>query len=455
MKHINKETSVSDVILGVLKKWRSILAVMLVFGALMSLPRYFREKDRLQVPLETVIENMSESDKKQVEQVRAMKKQVQAMEDYIEASPLMTMNPYELFVANASFMVEVNEEGFEEDNFLDIVSALKKQLKNIQWQQDALDSIGSELDVNYFKELIKVSVEGHSVDVSICFPNQEYLKTIAEAMIEAVYECSDSLNENGLVHKLHLTDGSIQLGRIDSALKDYQESKQKSLKTLKAELLEAEKSLTADQTSVYYGQLMTDREIEAGTPLDGPAKAGLDVKRAVMGAVLGAVLYAGVLFFTFLFSNRLRRLDSVQELLSVSFLGFVPEEKKCCFIDRLIRKHELKGVCIGGSDKQLQLIVSKLAFFCRSNNLTNLYISAESADSKAGAQICDMLREKGISCTVGTNLEADVAVLDAMDAKDGIVLLATVDVTRYHALLSQIELYNTRNIKLAGLAAEI
>ena len=137
-----KEISLTELLFYCLKKWRWIVAAMLIVGALACAYRYQTAVQSNQIKRETQVLAEKAGEQKEAEiisnpnveyynlAIESLQQELEGMKEYIRSSVIMQLDPYHLTTGNLSFYLNTGEMGETVRNSL--ISAL---LRMEDWQR--------------------------------------------------------------------------------------------------------------------------------------------------------------------------------------------------------------------------------------------------------------------------------------------------------------------------------
>ena len=192
MEKIEKELSISDIFYGILKKWKAILACMLIFAVLFGGISYMKSGKS------EGFDSLSENELAKVETALAIQNKIQYLNEFIMNSSLMKLDPFNTYRAEISFYVDAPGGAMSMDNAeysvaADAISAYILKLNNNSWMEDALEAAGSSMSVQEFNELVKLVNHNNSVLLCVFFPTQEELRIISDYLVNYIDEIHKEL----------------------------------------------------------------------------------------------------------------------------------------------------------------------------------------------------------------------------------------------------------------------
>ncbi len=456
MENNEREISLAALFNHVLKRWRSIIIVAVIFAVLFSALGYFKEQKRLNTPIEKIEAALTVDEKNTVRKLQSMDKELKALNYYIENSGLMNMDPYNIQCASVSYFINTNHitnyaGDTESDLIWDIIDTYVSKLNGSDWKKEALEACGSDIDIKYFNEIVSISTSGRSFTVAIRYPDADQLKIIMTVLQDNIEQYKQDIAESIGDHSLSLTNNSMEASILDIDLKDFQTDRLNKLSSLYEEEKTLKSTLNQNQKTLYYGRVLSVQELNSGILSDELPQAGISLKKLIMGGFLGGIIMFVIYSVQFLAHNRVLVNDDISENLGIKNLGYIemPKKKKPNFIDRIIRKSELHVVYGLNEEEQFNVILSNIKL--NSNGINRLYISSFEGDALA-ERIVESLNSSGIKCQIANSI---LKYSDSLDSSCGVILILRTEQSEYPQICREISFCKMRNVNMIGAAVEI
>lgn len=435
-----KEINLMELLFYCLRKWRWVVAAMLVVAVLAGVYKFraIRQSNAAKIEEQkqsekTVVKSSSdeeeedelekEYDLKEMHEEAAVQgikyyekaiaqseKDVADQEEYLKNSVIMQMDPNAVQTGLLSFHLDING-GQNEANALDVLTAAYRTYVTGGELAEELAKADSSMSVAELQELIVFGGDSNRYTyiadgVTNVYPKQNvvqvriralderscsnYMSAIEEALLGYQETMQDSLPG----HELRLLTSS-QTEERDADIQAYQAqirstytSSFKNLINLRAEL----EALLKGKDLPLEGE---EGVVEEETPLVLESAATGSVKFAIVGLVLGAFLAGFVLILIYIMSGRLQSTESFQEEFGMVLLGRVgtPVEKKRWFgfVDSWIHRLEEGAYANIPQEEQEKIVTANVkAAISKDGGLKNVMLAGTIAESDVQA-ICARL----------------------------------------------------------------
>lgn len=401
-----KEISLIEMMFYCLKKWRWILAAMLLLGALAALYKYQAVAESNEALLEA--QTLDDADVTKKEEVivnpsiayyelaiERAEKDLAQRDEYLKESLMMQLNPNEVSTGILSFYVNV--EG-EEENILDSLFAayrafvtdgrLTERLCRIDDKVSQADLqnlisfksgrtgavIGnSELFMQSEKDVFQVQIK--AANERMC---EKYLKEVESAILEY----AESLQSDAAPHQIKLLAAAQSLC-VDEEIRNNQKSFLDNYTALISNL----KTLRSTLETVRSEEgetIVLNEELS----LDNPMKSA--IKFAVIGMVAGLFLSVLVLVVVYCMSSKLQSTEQFEEEYGMRLIGRVAvptgKGKLFGFLDRFIWRLEEGAYANIPEEEQVKIVSANLkAAISSEESLKKVMLAGTIAEKDAEA----------------------------------------------------------------------
>ena len=481
-----KEISLTELLFFCLKKWRWIVAAMIILGVLAGAYKYRATIQSNQAKREAQILAEEDGDKKEAEiisnpnieyynlAIQNLQQEMEGLKDYMNGSVIMKLDPYHLNTGTLSFYLDSEDVGEKVTNSL--ISAYEDFAMDGRLASRLLEVNGdiSESELQYLisfkseempvaEDSYEVSDETSSAQIQIANigrtrPNvfqiqitadseencAAYMETAKRAIEELAVQLQDQISSHTIVLL-----AESQTERIDTSIQSFQNTVLNNytavfnqLKTMQTEL---ETVVQEEGETIVVGQAVT-----YGNPVK---EAG---KFAVIGLVLGAFLAAFVLVVIYLMSGKLQSTENFKEEFGLPLLGQItknPEKKRIFgFVDRWIQRMEEGEYADITYEEQLKLAAANLKAAVAGEKSMNKImlagtIGAEEAEAVRSRLIAELT---GISLLPYERIVFQAAALEELDGCDGVVYLEKRGVSCTKLIRKEVSLAADRGVKILG-----
>ena len=429
-----------------LHKWKLILLAGLVIAVFFSGAKYlsamqdYRSAVRdagVDSSVEELKAALSESELTVANDILYLNDSANDLQDYLERSVLMSVDPYEKHVLTFQYEVKCTEN----DPSV-IMMAYRDSVYSGSISKRLLNSGSVDVAEKYLNELISISLDDtayrDSSDrqngtfiLTLCGESVDWLNNISDDVRVAMDDLSTTMQDALGAHSLTLVSSEIKT-IYDENLASVQQSKYTQLKDMKTQLESECESLSLGQKR-YIFSVCPDQKLFA---LDADnIKPGFAKKNVVYGFLLGVILMALMICFKLLFSGKIL---SVDELCSYDVP--VVSSVKCDL------NHS------GDFEERTKCISRNISLLCRSRNVKNLCVVDMGLSKNSLA-----LSEKILQCTDQIDLTINEArfdgmglLLDSVENADAVLLLIEERFTTYHDLENTLAFLTLHKIDLIG-----
>ena len=481
-----KEISLTELLFYCLKKWRWIVAAMLIVGALAGAYKYRSTVQSNQAKKEAQALAEEDGEKREAEiisnpnieyynlAIDNLEREMEGLKSYIDSSVIMQLDPYHLATGNLSFYIDSGEAGetirnslisayedFVEDGRLAAAmlggdaAVTESELQYlISFESEDLPVVEDnyELSDGTSSAQIQITDIGRSkanvFQIRITADSEENCAAYMERAKQAIMEFGAILQEQISAHEVTLLAES-QTERIDMGIQSYQNevlstytSTFTQLKTMQTEL---ETVVEEEGETIVIGETVS---------YENPAREA--VKFGVIGLVLGAFLAAFILVVVYLMSGRLQSTESFREEFGMPLLGQItksPVKKKVFgFVDKGIQHLEEGGYADITYEEQLKIVAANLkAALSREGAVTKVMLAGTIAKEEAEAVRSRLMEElSGVVFSDYERIVFQASALEDLEHFDGIVFLEKKGASYTKLIRKETALAADRGVKILG-----
>ena len=347
-QEIEREIDIKDAVFYLLYHWRSILVGALIGLILLAGYKYISFDT-------TPVSEVSEEQKSYEKELKVYKltkdsydtqaasyeKQIKQMQDYIETSPLMKIDPMQEHYASAELYVEIPAEDMAqipESANMDITDQVLGAYQNFICKGVDLSGIAKDNDVkeSRIQELVSATVDYDSnmVNVEVVAPDEKLAEDILKEVLKQTQGQSDTIVADVRAHELTVINRTTGV-RCDNSLRESNNNLYSQLESLQS-------SLTSTMTNM---ESLTEPEEQDFSVSAGPiviSKKTL-LKFGLIGFVAGAFVMCGIYACAYLFAGVVATEEELKDTFGCFLLGaFAPVYKKQGALDRLF--YRMAGV---------------------------------------------------------------------------------------------------------------
>lgn len=480
-----REIDLLDMIADILSHWRGLLVALIIGAVLMGGFSYVKsyrnvqseqeaeeepELDELAVEeqLAQLEDSLSDSEKAAVLITVDDEREYLYKDKYSQESVYMQLDPLNIMQTELIYRIQAEDE--------DLAQRLGTLYKNIVGGVGLYDWVEQQtgIDAAYAAELISVSTNSEifvkngaqnisigsdSLKVTVIQKDEETCGQLAAAVSSYLEQQQKNLAEELGSHELILlseTSGKIISTDVMSRQIDYGNQ----VSNLRSGIAFAKAGFTTEQQQYY--DLLTWKEIEDAEidqkdtveeqpVLDSPS---VSKKYVLLGAVLFAFVYAGILFLMYIFNAKIRVSDELQSLYHIPQIGVVVKDSKKKFIlDKWVDDLRHYGKRKFDAEQSMELAFAAVKIAAMKSKLSNVCLMGCNLSAGAG-KVCESLKaaleKEGIQVTVLDNVLYNAESMEKIDAVTGVVLVEKAGSTLYNEIANELALLKRQDIAVLG-----
>lgn len=440
-----------DLIVYILRRWRSIVVGVLVITLLAGALQYLLDQRTYKATLaaeqdkvSTVqLEGLSLANANQVLQYQKL---YQLQADYNREALLMQIDPATVPTRTLSYVVS-GERGFV------TASLYQTHLGNLDVYKNIAAQLAIASDPSHIMELVTVTVQHDSstelladhalVVVKIVAPTEEVAGAIAEQLKKQMPSLKTTVTSALGAHTLTLAADSAALN-ADHSLKKIQQDNLNNANTLRNNLKGAKDALTS-QEKAYVEQMTAIDEANPDVDVPKPAPPSLSMKMLIVGFAAGLLLMIGVHALGYVFGRRLKSREDFTERYGLFVFGCIADGQ-VSLTERLIRRVFFKKEQSTSAEARLALAQQQLALALRhtladkENARVCVIGYTTDAQGDALAPFKDAAAKDGVTLEVLPSPLTDAAALERLSAADAVILAQALGKSAYDDVYRELEL---------------
>lgn len=483
-----REIDLLDMIVDILSHWRGILVALIVGAVLMGGISYAKsyhsiqaaqsaeevilDKTAVEKSLAELEDTMTDSDKAAVLTTLDDEREYFYKEKYVRESVYMQLDPLNIAQTELAYKVQAEDDllaqqlGAVYENLIDSVGMY-------DWveQQTGVPSayVGDLITVRTNSRITltdndkKVTLEGNfecdSLKVTIMQADTDACRELTDAVKSYIGQQKENLSTEVGNHSLILvseTSGIV----MNTDVMDDQVEYRKDISEARKEITSAKADFSEHQKQ-YYNMLTWEETEEPelnqkDTTEEQPVVASLSVskKYLLLGAVLFAFAYAGVLALIYIFNSRLRATDELQNLYHIPQMGVVVKDSgKKFIVDRWIDDLRHYGKRKFSAEQSMELAFAAVKIAAAKNGMNNICLMGCNLAAGAG-NVCESLKatleKEAIAVTVLDNVLYNAETMEKIDQVTGVVLVEKAGSTLYNEITRELELLKRQEIAVLG-----
>ncbi len=431
-----------DLLMHLMRRWRSIVIVTLAATVLAGALQYMRDYRTYQVVLNADdtkvvgavhLEGVSLANANQVLQYQKL---YETQANYNRTAPLMQINPTAVPTQTLSYFISGSTRSYA------VAALYQTHLHCLPTYEDiAEDNLQSNITGAHIMELVTVSIQHDTSDstsdhailnIKVIAPTTEMRTIIVDAIKARMNALKSTVNKTS-THSIHLAANTEQL-TVDNGLKNTQQNNLNSCNTLRNNLRSATDALTGTEKTYLEQATAIDKVDTNNAP---PAKPSISLKMLILGCGLGAVLMIGIYILGYLFRKKLQSREDFVERYDLAVFGQLADDKPLSATERLIRRLFFRNEA---------RIVDNTALVCRQlalaakNAKTVAIIGGANKDDTLFAPLREALAAESVNLTVLPCPVYDAVALEQFSAADAVVLAETVGASTYSDIYEELAL---------------
>lgn len=487
------EVSFYDLFLYILQRWRMLL-IFLIAGAIVvggiGVIRSSGSKETAAVTLDQTRDKWSavlNDDQKQyveiiADQIRYRENMVQGVKDYVENSYYMTLDPFNMYTCDINFSVAVEHEGeIEPSELAALVTSYVSALKDAQTRQRIDEVLGTNAD-SYSVDSILGLNHGSVLNiipddkdlglftVTVYAASQEDLDLIVQEIQNIVSDRKESVTHSQGEHAVILL-GIDQSTEYNEYIRANQINIVQMVKTLNDQNKEMKAAVAGAEEKQYLEYLLKPEEVRIeeentiGTPetADVETKAPVslasrirsNLKKAVIGALLGLVIAVILLIIRYISQGRIRRAADLEKYVNSRVIArfdgdtsFIRTHKTA--LDRWLRKKRNRGHAAQTYEETVASAASSINLIASRNNMKKIALAASGVEAGKIAEDISNASGAQTEITAISNILSSADGISRLEGIDGIILAAGTDVTLRNDISDLIGVCNQCGLPVAG-----
>ncbi len=436
-----------DLLVHILRRWRSIVIVTLIITILVGGLRYGLDWRRYTGALNAAdnetsitLEGLSLANANQVLQYQKL---YQAQADYNRTAPLMQIDPAMVNTETLSYLITGPK-------CLAAAELYRTHLGDTVPYADISDSANPALDAAHIQELVTVTLQKHDtittpdhtlLTIKIIAPSNPLRTAIAHTVRDRMTALQSVVAQAIGDHTLSLAADTVQTC-VDTTLKTTQQNNLNACNTLRTNLKSSKDALSSAEKA--YVEQMTSLDNNPDTN-STPTPPSINKKWLVLGLAVGLVMMLGIYGLGYVFSQTLKSREDFAERYGLYVFGSLSSaDKPVSATERLIRRAFFKSTGTPAAAMQQLRYTAKTALADRSA-ATVLVLG--NTDPALFTETTNALAADGITLAIPSD---EAAALEELATADAAVLAETIGQATYGEIYRTLELCDRLNTPVLG-----
>lgn len=445
------EIDLKDMVLYVLKRWRSICLCVLILGILGGTFGYVRgEKAQEQRKADEEITDKEKQPNSQEAILQALEKSYAYNNQYLLNSGKMQLGWYGYYKGSLNYVISENSVSEAEVVF----QMYRKKMNSREVYEKIARAAGEEEKAEYYKSLLEVfkvtdnesegmedsRENGKKIMFSIVFfhNNEEVCANVIKVLEEEMNTFYDEITRVGQEHELLLFSDELEFAEAEELTKEQQDVAGTQL-----ELIDK-----IDKISLI---ISAAEEESANAEVIGSTKKET-VKYGILGILAGAVLTAGFYAIFYIADGRVHTKADVRTLTGEEVLAVLTvKRKKRLFagIDKIFDHITAKRDGFGNSPEMLKF---RLKEYADKENIRELYVTGSCMKQENSfAKLLEQVKPEGVLLKMSPDFLDNAEERRKVIESGHVVLVEQAEKTDVRTLLEEMKLLNCCGVKAAGV----
>lgn len=458
-KNYEQEIDLKDLMFSVLRKWRPIIIIAIIFAILLS--GYKMLKGINQLNDEEYIKTNQETYDLSVDQYNTTKarleKEIQNLQDniknqqeYSENSILMNINPYDEYVACTTLYISTDYQimpgtFYQNPNVsTSILRAYMSIAQNGEMYNYVLNKINTKNDnsmsLRYLKELVKLEPDygNNMLAITVMGSSSKQASNLMEWIMDSINASHATITESIGEHDVNVVDSSEYV-TVDMDLEARQKELTNNMQNLDTSLKDKTKELTDLEEPT--NTLTSKKTVLLGS-----------FKYAILGGVLGGFMMVFFICVAFLMSDRLVSDKELKRRYGIMVLGtFKKSEKKkpFAFVDRFLDNMEGVSKREMEDSQTFEVIAANILNY--TEGFKNILLIG-TVDSSELIRVQNGLSSllPGVILTAGGNVCKDAQTIKTTASSDAVIVVEQRNQSSFGIIEQELDLVGSLNKKIIG-----
>ena len=436
------EIDLIQVIRDLLLQWKAIVVVMLLFGILTPTVMYARDMKNYNAALQAnmdirdkvasnkessgsadIYAGLTEEEALAVENALHQKKIMESKNEYLENSPLMNLDAQNIHVLVMKYYVDTPDgadlsaighsyiASFGEDDFIKKAAGVFNTTEYYSGELIFLGNFDRTQSEEISSGIATGFASGYATSdvlmVTSYLPEGVESADVKKLISDHMDSVSAKISGDIGPHTIKLT-AEYEKTIVDRDLMNQQNDEQSSLFSLETSLNTTVTAFSDAQKQVYLAQTaeLADEEnsvseAAASTESVDPVKPTFSTKYALLGLMIGVILYGGIYLLFMIFVPMIRTGLELSDMLGIRSFGCIhTEPKKFGFLcDRFVYKHLYHKE--KSADELMSDVAERISVFAKYYEVNEItLVSSDAVSSESINKLSQKLASKGVTASV-------------------------------------------------------
>ena len=453
-REYEQEIDLKDLMFAVLRKWRPIVLLAIVFALLLGGFKIFKGLNQLkdeeyvkqnQEEYEASLDQYNATKKRLEKELANIEENIESQQKYKDESILLNINPYDEYMESATFYISTDYEimpGMLYQNPNTATSILKGYMSIVQngdMYNYVISRLKNKIGIRYLKELLKGEPDyaNNMFDIIVIADTEKRAADVMRYIKGSIEMSHEKLTAAIGEHNINIVDES-SLVTVDLDLEKKQKDFTSTMDSLDTSLKDKTKELE-------------ELEEPANTLLSKRSILKSSIKYAFLGGVLGVFMVVFFICVVFLMSDKLVNEKELKRRYGIMVLGvFRRQEKKrlFSFVDRLVDRME--GTAEQLADAQTFEVAAANAgnYIEDSRNVLLVGTVADQAIKMVQDGLAPLLN--GVTLSVGGNLGRDAQAIKKAASCDAVIVVEKRNKSGFGEIEQELDVIRSLGKKVIG-----
>lgn len=452
-----QEIDLKDLMFTVLRRWRPIIVIAVVFAVLLGGLKTLKGISQLsdeeyvkknQEEYDMNLEQYTSTKERLEKEITNLQENIESQQEYKEKSILMNINPYDEYVETATFYIATDYEimpGMVYQNPNTATSILKAYMsiaQNGEMYNYVLGKMKNKMGIRYLKELVKIEPDysNNMLDITVIGDTRKTASEVMGYIKDSIASSGESItqaigeHENNLVDESQFVTVDLELDRIQKDFSTNMDQLDTSLKAKTKELsdLEEPKNSLLSKMSVLKSA----------------------IKYAVLGGVLGAFMMVFFLCVAFLMSDKLVNEKELKRRYGIMVLGVFKRQNKkraFAFVDKWLDKIEGIALREMEDERTFSVVAANAMNYMEQGSVKDVLLVG-TVDSEKLEQVRVGLSSLLGSAVlnVGGNLGKDAQAIKKAASCDAVIIVEQRGLSMFGGIEQELDLVRSLSKKVIG-----
>lgn len=465
-ERMEREINLKDLFWAILLGWRQIICFAILFAVLISGMRYFldsrsyRNIESMDIELER--EELKEEDIKNIEKAKELALRIEDYENYLDTAPLMQIDPYAKPILEIQYYVDSDyiinyTKDRKHDYTSDITAMYSSYIRSGEMSRKVIEMAKLPISQEEFGELYSVSQTEASMTITVTYPEEDKLETIAESIKTLLSQKEPEFQEIG-EHTLKVVN-EYQNTVIDTELLEKKTNIITNISNLDTQLTTAKGALSAQQLHIMEEEVDQEIQKKLGKEAEEEDEVpGFSLKYLILGAFVGIFLVCAVIACRVIFTAKLQNSEEIRSLYGVRLLGEVNtstmKKRFLSVIDNkllAIKDRRKKKLTM---EQQIKIVCANIAISCKQQGIDCIYMTGseyEHIDKKVLDMLKKELTAQNVQVKEGVNMFYDASSLKQGTDIGNILFVEQKNQSIYNEISNEINLMKEQENNILGV----